>query len=747
MFLGSLFGRRGGKCVEGSSARAKAMRNAVASAVESLEPRQMFSVDTFSVGSTTTLVTLQAVNVSGTMKIEGFENGSSTPSYVSSASTTGIIVSATGATATFKDLVPAATKPSGGISFNVPDGSTLELDTAANDKTVQLGATSASSGTIAVTDPTAGVTRSDSYTGALANITVAAAGSGVSFKDAIPAAYKPSGGVHFSSGSGSSLEVDAGVNDHQIQLASATASAGEIDVTDPTVGASGTTTGKDFYGIGITQLVLRTSDVVASDYYVPGSYTSGQGSEVDVQKGLADSIGLTINTGAGTYDTLNLGNNETPSTGDIVVNTGAGHDRVIASQDNDNDLHLHITADFGSGTGTGDGLGLDNSLFVGAEAWVFLKDNAGDGHTVVLDSTTVDPYGELFVDQKSTLGSLDVRFDANTLPGEVFFRAAGSAVGPMTLDGNAFVEASTTISSLVDGDNTNGLMVFTGAPGASVIDSANFDGSLSVNNGGSATVNSLVSDGTLTVQSGGGVTVNSLLGGGTVTVHSGGTAVFGSVDQSGTVTVETGATMTVGTVGGSTTSNFALINEDGNLTLHVPTTIGDLEQTGGKTSLGQAGTWRDHPLNNTVTTLNISGGLVDVGDQDLLVTGTSQSTITGYLTSGYTTSGNWQGTTGITSAEAIGNPNRYSIGYTDETYNSTTGLSLSGTETLVRPTTAGDIDLNGTTDFNDFLVLQTNYGSSPTVWCQGNLDYDHLNKTDFNDFLVLQRAYGYSFPT
>ena len=71
----------------------------------------------------------------------------------------------------------------------------------------------------------------------------------------------------------------------------------------------------------------------------------------------------------------------------------------------------------------------------------------------------------------------------------------------------------------------------------------------------------------------------------------------------------------------------------------------------------------------------------------------------------------------------------------------TLGYGDNGTDTVtVRVTLAGDADLDGDVDFNDFLKLQGSFGSAGTRFDQGNFNYD--GQTDFNDFLALQGNFG-----
>jgi autotransporter-associated beta strand protein len=72
------------------------------------------------------------------------------------------------------------------------------------------------------------------------------------------------------------------------------------------------------------------------------------------------------------------------------------------------------------------------------------------------------------------------------------------------------------------------------------------------------------------------------------------------------------------------------------------------------------------------------------------------------------------------------------IGYGDD------GVSA----VTIRLTLGGDANLDGQVNFNDFLILQNNFGAPGTRFDQGNFNYD--GQTDFNDFLVLQNNFGSS---
>lgn len=52
----------------------------------------------------------------------------------------------------------------------------------------------------------------------------------------------------------------------------------------------------------------------------------------------------------------------------------------------------------------------------------------------------------------------------------------------------------------------------------------------------------------------------------------------------------------------------------------------------------------------------------------------------------------------------------------------------------------GDIDLDGSVDFNDFLDFSSNFGLQNATWDDGDFDGDGL--VGFNDFLLLSNYFG-----
>ena len=117
-----------------------------------------------------------------------------------------------------------------------------------------------------------------------------------------------------------------------------------------------------------------------------------------------------------------------------------------------------------------------------------------------------------------------------------------------------------------------------------------------------------------------------------------------------------------------------------------------------------------------------ANGKFDVGTGRAVLTGTSVTAVQALVNAGIA------GGSGIftSSADAAHN-----VGYGD--------VGAGGVS--VRYTLLGDANLDGSVDFNDFLVLQNNF-NQPGVFSQG--DFNYSGSVDFNDFLVLQNNFNQS---
>ena len=277
---------------------------------------------------------------------------------------------------------------------------------------------------------------------------------------------------------------------------------------------------------------------------------------------------------------------------------------------------------------------------------------------------------------------------------------------------------------------------------------------------GTSTVMNLVAGQGSTI-SGRSGTMQLLLSGptianGTFDTQPGGTIVLSS-------TGTTGSTLTLGantrlTGGGTFRNSDRVIVSQGNLTpggmtfdvadvtsstapdFTISGGIGDAAATGagfsklgagtmlltGSNSFGgtvtiAAGVLRETPAAYAMYT---TGGGVDLtGATARLVLDYTGSTSPAALVRGYLASGRFQASTA--------------------TGNQTLGYSDAGSAVTLLPTLRGDADLDGDVDFNDFLVLQNNFGNSGTTFVTGDFNYDGV--TNFNDFLALQNSFGQSY--
>ena len=149
---------------------------------------------------------------------------------------------------------------------------------------------------------------------------------------------------------------------------------------------------------------------------------------------------------------------------------------------------------------------------------------------------------------------------------------------------------------------------------------------------------------------------------------------------------------------------------------------------------------------STVGNLTVGASAkIDLGDNDVIYnyTGGASATrladVRTQLIAGYN-GGAWNGANGITSSVAQANASTShptALGYAEA---STTGLlSFDGVNTdadmiLIRYTSGGDANLDGTVGTGDFMLLAQNFNKSSNVnWVNGDFNYDGVvNALDFN---------------
>ena len=276
-----------------------------------------------------------------------------------------------------------------------------------------------------------------------------------------------------------------------------------------------------------------------------------------------------------------------------------------------------------------------------------------------------------------------------------------------------------------------------------------------------ATVGSNLSVNSLTFGTGAAATNAVSIGGaGTITINAGAVAYAagtGIVKQAGSAAATISANVALGSSQSWTNSSATPLTVSGNVGLGANTLTlagtgnhavsGIVSGTGGLTKSGtgiaslsgantysgvttvQAGTLSAKTPAYT-NVLNNTGGVNLTGGKFVLdYTGGSSpvANVKSILTAGYA-GGFATGQIRSTTAAGAGK----TLGYSDDGAGAVT----------VMYTLAGDANLNGTVDFNDFLVLQNNFSAAGTRFDQGNFNYDGV--TDFNDFLVLQNNFGQS---
>jgi hypothetical protein len=116
------------------------------------------------------------------------------------------------------------------------------------------------------------------------------------------------------------------------------------------------------------------------------------------------------------------------------------------------------------------------------------------------------------------------------------------------------------------------------------------------------------------------------------------------------------------------------------------------------------------------------------------------------LASGYN-SGSWNGN-GINSssaAAAASSAHRTAIGYAEASslgLSTFGGISLDGTDVVLRYVYSGDANLDGVVNALDFNAVATNFGGAGKVWLNGDFNYDGTVNT--SDFVLLSGNFGQS---
>ncbi len=256
----------------------------------------------------------------------------------------------------------------------------------------------------------------------------------------------------------------------------------------------------------------------------------------------------------------------------------------------------------------------------------------------------------------------------------------------------------------------------------------------------------------------GGVLGLTKLGSNTLTL-SGNSGYSGSTNvNAGTLAIATGASITSTTLnvnpGGTLSvsgslSASATLNDNGT-TVFTPNASGIAAIKLATVNVGAGGFLQlaagaNHANRNVLITSSLSdSGLVDIGNNDMILHGGSASAVAGLIASGYH-GGGWGGSTGITSSSAAATTNT-AIGYELNSNGSGAlvgtfdGQPVTSTDVLVKYTYFGDANLDGVVNGSDYTLIDNGFNNSLTGWHNGDFNYDGVVNGD--DYTLIDNAFN-----
>jgi hypothetical protein len=142
-----------------------------------------------------------------------------------------------------------------------------------------------------------------------------------------------------------------------------------------------------------------------------------------------------------------------------------------------------------------------------------------------------------------------------------------------------------------------------------------------------------------------------------------------------------------------------------------------------------------------VSSVSITGGKLDLNDNDLIVTGMTRAAVEALVASGRH-NGDWLGN-GITSTSAANNAGRTSLGVVQAsdlgaTYFS--GQTVSPSDVLVKYTYGGDANLDGKINVDDYGRIDSSVGLGLSGWFNGDFNYD--GKINVDDYGIIDSNIG-----
>ncbi|CAN5582305.1 hypothetical protein BH09PLA1_BH09PLA1_05050 [soil metagenome] len=395
-------------------------------------------------------------------------------------------------------------------------------------------------------------------------------------------------------------------------------------------------------------------------------------------------------------------------------------------------------------SGNGELVSLHNSITINARLQgvgpspAIIKRGGG---TVIINNIS-NPFAGPITVQGGTLaigGGMNNIQSVTVSPGGAFKVLPGASFSAASINmagGTLGFAGGTTNTGLFVGSVGNLQMVGgtfnVGTSGFNVL--SNFTAQLS---GGNLNVQgALPSSGTI-VLDGGNVTVQQ----GFTQTASGNTFVTaGTFNASGTTSIARNFIVDGGVVAfhgnvGLSGAGFMRYN-GGTLSFDNALTI-----TNGSLQVG-AGAQRLLKLGNVVT---LSGGRVDLADNDMVATNSTYSAVAGQVASARA-GGAWTGP-GITSSTAANaTPRNTTLGIlTGAQYLSTGNVTFDGrnvvaTDVLVKYTYYGDADFNGVVNFDDYARIDAGFNSGGTDWFRG--DFDLSGVVNFDDYALIDLAFN-----
>jgi len=320
-----------------------------------------------------------------------------------------------------------------------------------------------------------------------------------------------------------------------------------------------------------------------------------------------------------------------------------------------------------------------------------------------------------------------------------------SSTGNISVGSNVFMGANAGAVShgfvnIAGGTFTVGSQLQIGGAGGTIGGSS----ALSITNNGVATIGT---GGTGLLAVYGGSTVN--IGAGTV---AGRLTVSGDTDVDGRIFYNAGTFKTTGNlnVAGEVRLTNAGRNSNG-----VPSNKKTLEA--GSLTFGTYG-------NLGTGTANVTGGIVDLYDNDALlhgnVLGGNGSLDVNMMIRSGRTGGSWSGQGLTSTAAALNTPakntglgaisgQQYKSAVEHAGTTSFNGLPLANTDIIVKYTYNGDANLDGRVTANDYAKIDTTFNNEHTAgniggWFNGDFNYD--GKADGNDYALIDAAFNSQSP-